>query len=941
MLRKRAVQSAGKEVDSRKESTEGRDSRGSGGKSGEGAGDRALFGLSGTEWNLCGFAACTHAGFCILTQLETYAIFLYPLPAETPERMSPEAFTQGLLIGQGQILLVAMLIGMVVTLPATRVGGSIMTPLCALLFFVANIYLCVDQAAYSVQFQHISLSQAERVPDSRMLSTLFGSGLNLFFQPLFVINFLLVITATRFFSRATKQRPYTFLFFQTFAALLALHVIASVLFGVVPDEHLLKTLFKAADAEETLTSRIANIAAVRPGSPLLGLGKSIHYDLIKGEHDHVAKKKLTDVNGPRHHGLAWKASEEDKKEAEHLETFANALRSRWAQKGRKPTIITFHHEGVGALNVLNQTSGEVDPIAAPFLHKIQKQALTFSRMYTTFPSTLRSFIPLLTGGYTGTRGDILGQSQHEFANASVVSLLKDLGYKSAFVASGTLGFEGLDKFLMALKYDHFRDFDDFDAEDQVKFKLTGWGARDDETVNAALAWIDKEMENKDENRPPLFLSVFPCNTHHPYKVPEEFAAEHPLENYAMTKNAADGVYGAMAGQNSEARSKYRRSVAFVDHCLELLVEGLRARGLLEDALVLVSGDHGESFGELHPANRLHKNELFEENLAVFSVFAPYLNSEPKLPSPDLPSPLISHRIGRLGDFLPTIASLLSPHRLKLDEGDKRWSRNALTPHGQDLFAGFGQYKTPMLFFHKTANPSKYGLRDGRYKFISEPKGGLRRLYDLALDPTEQHDLSEKAEYDELVQDYDDLSVDWMRKMHCEWATSLRGYDMAETACDMPEVRVQTASERARARTSGAKQQEQARDKGKKQKGKALVLQAISVGVMRPKSSRDAKPKFAPAPKLHPLQSPITILTEWDPLPSEQTVIYEIQGIDFDTPDLAFRFTLQQGWHTSRYQIKPKAPLAEGRWRALVRDSFGAVIGEKEFAVDASATIVHG
>lgn len=213
-----------------------------------------------------------------------------------------------------------------------------------------------------------SFCQAERVPDSRMLSTLFGSGLNLFFQPLFVINFLLVITATRFFSRATKQRPYTFLFFQTFAALLALHVIASVLFGVVPDEHLLKTLFKAGlplcilirhslnlyphmlpplllaaapfiiadihaasgrgrDADvshrqhrggsprhalryllRATQSPVLTPRILLQGSPLLGLGKSIHYDLIKGEHDHVAKKKLTDVNGPRHHGLAWYCS---------------------------------------------------------------------------------------------------------------------------------------------------------------------------------------------------------------------------------------------------------------------------------------------------------------------------------------------------------------------------------------------------------------------------------------------------------------------------------------------------------------------------------------------------------------------------------------------------------------------------------------------------------
>ncbi len=53
-----------------------------------------------------------------------------------------------------------------------------------------------------------------------------------------------------------------------------------------------------------------------------------------------------------------------------------------------------------------------------------------------------------------------------------------------------------------------------------------------------------------------------------------------------------------------------------------------------------------------------------------------------------------------------------------------------------------------------------------------------------------------------------------------------------------------------------------------------------------------------------------------------------------------RFTLQKGWHTSRYQIRPKEALVTGQWRALVRDSFGDVLGEKLFTVDANARIVH-
>lgn len=62
------------------------------------------------------------------------------------------------------------------------------------------------------------------------------------------------------------------------------------------------------------------------------------------------------------------------------------------------------------------------------------------------------------------------------------------------------------------------------------------------------------------------------------------------------------------------RERYRQEVSFADAQLGRVLAALEARGLAETTIVIVTGDHGEEFGE-HGGNR-HKSTVYEEQSHV-------------------------------------------------------------------------------------------------------------------------------------------------------------------------------------------------------------------------------------------------------------------------------------------------------------------------------------
>jgi arylsulfatase A-like enzyme len=130
---------------------------------------------------------------------------------------------------------------------------------------------------------------------------------------------------------------------------------------------------------------------------------------------------------------------------------------------------------------------------------------------------------------------------------------------------------------------------------------------------AFFRWADA-----DTTRPFFaFLNVY--DAHDPYLPPAPFDTIFtPTLGRAETERAK-----SMALENRRELSKadvarqidlYDGAIAFADHDLGILVASLKERGLLDNTLLVILGDHGEAFGE-HGTNT-HGNDVYTEAIHV-------------------------------------------------------------------------------------------------------------------------------------------------------------------------------------------------------------------------------------------------------------------------------------------------------------------------------------
>jgi len=227
---------------------------------------------------------------------------------------------------------------------------------------------------------------------------------------------------------------------------------------------------------------------------------------------------------------------------------------------------------------------------------------------------------------------------------------------------------------------------------------------------------------------PFFVEFQTIATHHPY-----------------------GTWGGDVGPGvgEDDASHYRNALHYTDAVIGRLLADLRARGVLDQTLVVITGDHGEAFADLHEDNWVHRNRLYDENIRNFMfVAAPGLGG----------GAVVSRRLGQHGDLMPTLLSLLG--------------LPAVAVPGQDLTSP--GYRARIEYFHKDARPAQFGLRDGRWKYIAQLDGRQPELYDLTRDPTEQQNLA--ARNLDRVRMYRELAANWYVWTNYEYSSHLAGYD---------------------------------------------------------------------------------------------------------------------------------------------------------------------
>lgn len=213
-------------------------------------------------------------------------------------------------------------------------------------------------------------------------------------------------------------------------------------------------------------------------------------------------------------------------------------------------------------------------------------------------------------------------------------------------------------------------------------------------VDGMIDFISQEPDR------PFFVMGWTTQTHHPYE---------PTPGVPLLEMQHEPV------PDQYELDRYLNVLHETDRHLGRLFDAVRRRGLDQNTLIVVVGDHGQAFGYPHNTY-IQGRTMYEEDVHVPLMFwFPRLYRQPARTS----------EVGSHIDLAPTIAELAGVPP-------------ALDWQGRSLF---DRTRTPRAYFYVAEDHFTLGLREGRWKYIFNLREGAEELYDLDLDPNEQHNVA--------------------------------------------------------------------------------------------------------------------------------------------------------------------------------------------------------
>jgi len=352
---------------------------------------------------------------------------------------------------------------------------------------------------------------------------------------------------------------------------------------------------------------------------------------------------------------------------------------RGAGRGLNVVIVVLESTAARYLGLYGAAS---DP--TPHLTALGRTGVVFENAYAVYPESIRELLAWLCArdpAYATTAAQ-----DAAMPCASVADQMKAAGYRTALFHSGR--FDYLDMRAVV----EGRGFDTLEDAAAIGGRIhSSFGVSEQATVERLLAWVDARPA-----RQPFLVAYLPVAGHHPY------ATEGPGPFDGRTE----------AGQ-------YLNAVHEGDAALGRLVTGLRTRGLDEQTMFIVFGDHGEAFGQ-HDGNSGHSLFIFDENVRVPLVI--------RLPRG---RPARVRRTVSVVDIGPTILDLVGVRPASDLDGVSMLDRAAR------LSFFFTDYSRPWV-----------GIRDGCWKYLLDIDPGRSRLFDVCADPAEATDRSADPVADE-------------------------------------------------------------------------------------------------------------------------------------------------------------------------------------------------
>ncbi len=372
-----------------------------------------------------------------------------------------------------------------------------------------------------------------------------------------------------------------------------------------------------------------------------------------------------------------------------------------ASTGQPPVVLIT----IDTLRADRLSSYGSDRVATPHIDRLAGEGIRFANASSTVPFTLPAHSSIMTGLYPpshGVRENVGYVLAPELV--TIAERFRDAGYRtggfvSAFVLDARWGIaRGFDTYV-----------DDFDLDAMAGANLGSVQRAGPETIGHALEWLDALG-----GPGPFFMWLHLFDPHDPYEPPEPFRSEYQGRPY-------DG------------------EVAYTDSLIGDFRSALEQRGLFDEAVVVLTADHGEGLGD--HGESYHGFFVYDSTVHVPLIV--------RLPGGVEAGRVVGDAVSHV-DIAPTVIELLDLDRAGAAQG------RSLLPDMQGLpnpLAERGVYAESFYALDHYGWAPLRSLRTAEHKYIEAPEP---ELYALLEDPgelanilLEQRDLSRRLRAETL------------------------------------------------------------------------------------------------------------------------------------------------------------------------------------------------
>ena len=390
-------------------------------------------------------------------------------------------------------------------------------------------------------------------------------------------------------------------------------------------------------------------------------------------------------------------------------------------KGNKKNLIFISVEALRH-DYLEEFGG--DPRVLPTINQLSKEGISFEQARSLSNESSYSKVTALTGTFALKDHYRDTYSVIDYPNTPIYDLLKEFGYNVAYFSSSS------DKWQNVINVTGSEELDlSFYAEELSEkerkellpnnspISVHTPAARDYLTTLRLNKWVQTiSSTNK-----PFFSFIYVDSSHYPFELPD-WSNSEIFQPHKLTQ--IEKLSSSFLSYDSKLiprmKNRHRNSLNFIDGLVAKMLINLKELGIDRDTIILVSGDHGEAFGEHEIFN--HASRLYDETLRVPMIF---WNVPEQFKNFDI-TKSTSHL-----DIAPTILSLLELPKYPGHQGTAIVRNSPLTIPSLPIFF------TIQSFAHEEA------VILWPYKLIFDHRSLNRELFNIEVDPLEQENIWEE------------------------------------------------------------------------------------------------------------------------------------------------------------------------------------------------------